>query len=166
MTEKFLFFNYTLKCLVCFFLEVNSQNKGYFLWINENFMFYNYRTVWAMNYKNLFCDFTYLLCSFTDPTHLSLLYMFCIMSVTSLVYRLNVFPFQPSYLSGQMKILQESSLHKSIFLLTQTYNGPRCDLHKNIIVHGCQAASIITVKSSQAILKVSPDHSSTSLASD
>uniref|UniRef100_A0A669BMH9 Integrin beta n=1 Tax=Oreochromis niloticus TaxID=8128 RepID=A0A669BMH9_ORENI len=79
--------------------------------------------------------------------------MVCIMSVTSLVYRLNVFPFQSSYLSGQIKILQESSLHKSIFLLTQTYNGPRCDLHKNIIVHGCQAASIITVKSSQEILK-------------
>uniref|UniRef100_A0AAX7VMB4 Integrin beta n=1 Tax=Astatotilapia calliptera TaxID=8154 RepID=A0AAX7VMB4_ASTCA len=35
----------------------------------------------------------------------------------------------------------------------ETYNGPRCDLHKNIIVHGCQAASIITVKSSQEILK-------------
>ncbi|XP_030610581.1 integrin beta-4 isoform X2 [Archocentrus centrarchus] len=35
----------------------------------------------------------------------------------------------------------------------ETYNGPRCDLHENIVSHGCKAASIITARSSQEILE-------------
>lgn len=35
------------------------------------------------------------------------------------------------------------------FLLAQTFNGPRCDLYKNILAHGCSAASLIMVSSSE-----------------
>ncbi|KAJ0016250.1 hypothetical protein NQD34_014540 [Periophthalmus magnuspinnatus] len=33
----------------------------------------------------------------------------------------------------------------------ETFNGPRCDLYKNILAHGCSAAAIITAKSSMSI---------------
>ncbi|XP_069012277.1 integrin beta-4 isoform X1 [Embiotoca jacksoni] len=35
----------------------------------------------------------------------------------------------------------------------ETFNGPRCDLYKNILGYGCSAAAIITAKSSYEMLK-------------
>lgn len=37
----------------------------------------------------------------------------------------------------------------------QAFNGPRCDLYDNILVHGCSSKTVITAKSSMRIEQVS-----------
>lgn len=45
------------------------------------------------------------------------------------------------------------------FLYTQTFEGPRCDLHKNIIAQGCKAEAIIKYEGDMKIEQVSLHHS-------